>query len=144
MNFSARTTEGTGLMRRIRLVAAISTGLALAAGAVAPVAAGTGTGPTATAAADAPASKSLGTVRLITGDRVTVGTDAEGRRTASVTPGAGRQHILFRTYEQDGRLTVLPSDAGVENLGVPVPCRSYDPEVFFAESPADVEYAKSL
>ncbi|MGW2930031.1 WhiB family transcriptional regulator, partial [Streptomyces fungicidicus] len=26
----------------------------------------------------------------------------------------------------------------------PVPCRSYDPEVFFAESPADVEYAKSL
>lgn len=112
MNFSARTTEGTGLMRRIRLVAAISTGLALAAGAVAPVAAGTGTGPTATAAADAPAPKSLGTVRLITGDRVTVGTDAEGRRTASVTPGAGRRHILFRTYEQDGRLTVLPSDAG--------------------------------
>lgn len=112
MNFSARTTEGTGLMRRIRLVAAISTGLALAAGAVAPVAAGAGTGPTATAPADAPAPKSLGTVRLITGDRVTVGTDAEGRRTASVTPGAGRPHILFRTYEQDGRLTVLPSDAG--------------------------------
>ena len=25
-----------------------------------------------------------------------------------------------------------------------VPCRSYDPELFFAESPADVEYAKSL
>ena len=36
-----------------------------------------------------------------------------------------------------------PDDA-IENLGVPVPCRSYDPEVFFAESPADVEYAKSL
>ncbi|MEU9129051.1 WhiB family transcriptional regulator [Kitasatospora sp. NPDC048540] len=29
-------------------------------------------------------------------------------------------------------------------LGVPVPCRSFDPEVFFAETPADVEYAKSL
>ncbi|MDT0611721.1 WhiB family transcriptional regulator [Streptomyces lancefieldiae] len=39
-------------------------------------------------------------------------------------------------------LTVL--DDAIENLGVPVPCRSYDPEVFFAESPADVEYAKSL
>ncbi|MGW6014975.1 S8 family serine peptidase [Streptomyces sp. NPDC055210] len=99
-------------MRRIRLVAAISTGLALAAGAVAPVAARSGTGPTATAAADIPAPKSLGTVRLITGDRVTVGADSEGRRTASVTPGPGRRHLLFRTYEQDGRLTVLPSDAG--------------------------------
>ncbi|MFC0599638.1 WhiB family transcriptional regulator [Streptomyces palmae] len=39
-------------------------------------------------------------------------------------------------------LTVL--DDAIENLGVAVPCRSYDPEVFFAESPADVEYAKSL
>ncbi|MEV0692832.1 MULTISPECIES: WhiB family transcriptional regulator [unclassified Streptomyces] len=39
-------------------------------------------------------------------------------------------------------LTAL--DDAIENLGVPVPCRSYDPEVFFAESPADVEYAKSL
>ncbi|WP_314411896.1 S8 family peptidase [Streptomyces sp. DSM 40484] len=99
-------------MRRIRLVAAISTGLALAAGAVAPVAARGGTGPTATAAAGIPAPKSPGTVRLITGDRVTVGADSEGRRTASVTPGPGRRHIVFRTYEQDGRLTVLPSDAG--------------------------------
>lgn len=39
-------------------------------------------------------------------------------------------------------LTVL--DDAIENLGVPVPCRAYDPEVFFAETPADVEYAKSL
>ncbi len=112
MNFFVRTTEGTALMRRIRLVAAISTGLALTAGAAAPVAARTVTGSTATAAAEAPAPKSLGTLRLITGDRVTVGTDDEGRPTAAVTPGAGRRHILFKTYEQDGRLTVLPSDAG--------------------------------
>ncbi|MET9389684.1 WhiB family transcriptional regulator [Streptomyces sp. NPDC006624] len=42
-------------------------------------------------------------------------------------------------------LTALTAlDDAIENLGVPVPCRSYDPEVFFAESPADVEYAKSL
>ncbi|MEV8567157.1 WhiB family transcriptional regulator [Streptomyces sp. NPDC051322] len=39
-------------------------------------------------------------------------------------------------------LTVL--DDAIENLEVPVPCRAYDPEVFFAETPADVEYAKSL
>ncbi|MEV4442424.1 WhiB family transcriptional regulator [Streptomyces sp. NPDC049577] len=42
-------------------------------------------------------------------------------------------------------LTALTDlDEAIENLDVPVPCRSYDPEVFFAESPADVEYAKSL
>ncbi|WP_405011687.1 WhiB family transcriptional regulator [Kitasatospora sp. NBC_01539] len=29
-------------------------------------------------------------------------------------------------------------------LGQTVPCRAFDPEVFFAETPADVEYAKSL
>jgi WhiB family transcriptional regulator, redox-sensing transcriptional regulator len=40
------------------------------------------------------------------------------------------------------QLTAL--DEAIENLGAPVPCRAYDPEVFFAESPADVEYAKSL
>ncbi|MFC8432380.1 S8 family serine peptidase [Streptomyces sp. NPDC057253] len=100
-------------MRRIRLAAAISTGLALAAGAVSPVAADTGgTQHTAQAVTDEAASKSAGSVRLITGDRVTVSTDAEGRRTASVAPGPGRRHIVFRTYEEDGRLTVLPSDAG--------------------------------
>ncbi|MGY0491924.1 WhiB family transcriptional regulator [Streptomyces sp. WG-D5] len=42
-------------------------------------------------------------------------------------------------------LTALTAlDDAIENLDVPVPCRAYDPEVFFAESPADVEYAKSL
>ncbi|MFE2978944.1 WhiB family transcriptional regulator [Streptomyces sp. NPDC059258] len=49
---------------------------------------------------------------------------------------------------EDSTLTPLTTltalDEAIENLGVPVPCRSYDPEVFFAESPADVEYAKSL
>lgn len=43
--------------------------------------------------------------------------------------------------------TLLPLtelDDEIERLGVAVPCRTYDPEVFFAESPADVEYAKSL
>lgn len=51
---------------------------------------------------------------------------------------------------------ILPSDSSVVSLmqitafdeverpGAAIPCRSYDPEVFFAESPADVEYAKSL
>ncbi|ATZ24589.1 WhiB family transcriptional regulator [Streptomyces lavendulae] len=49
---------------------------------------------------------------------------------------------------EDSTLTPLTAltalDDAIENLGVPVPCRTFDPEVFFAESPADVEYAKSL
>lgn len=32
----------------------------------------------------------------------------------------------------------------VERAGQSLPCRDYDPELFFAESPDDVELAKSL
>lgn len=49
--------------------------------------------------------------------------------------------------DHDPETPLLPLtelDDEIERLGVPVPCRTYDPEVFFAESPADVEYAKSL
>ncbi|MDT0394842.1 MULTISPECIES: S8 family serine peptidase [Streptomyces] len=96
-------------MRRMRIAAAVAAGLALSAGAMPPVAADPGGTPgPATSPAPAPAGA---TVRLITGDRVTVHTGADGRRTASVVPGEGRRHILFRTIEEDGRLTVLPSDA---------------------------------
>ncbi len=43
------------------------------------------------------------------------------------------------------QLTALTAlDDAIENLVTPPPCRANDPEVFFAESPADVEYAKSL
>ncbi|MBA2477758.1 MAG: WhiB family transcriptional regulator [Actinomycetota bacterium] len=31
-----------------------------------------------------------------------------------------------------------------ERFGDQLPCRRYDPELFFAERPEDVEYAKSL
>lgn len=34
--------------------------------------------------------------------------------------------------------------ASEETTGVQLPCRSNDPELFFAESPADVELAKAL
>ncbi len=34
--------------------------------------------------------------------------------------------------------------AAPEQLDVELPCRVNDPELFFAESPADVEHAKSL
>ena len=32
----------------------------------------------------------------------------------------------------------------VEHAGAAIPCRSYDPELFFAERPEDVERAKAL
>lgn len=41
-------------------------------------------------------------------------------------------------------ITLTELDDAIERLGVTVPCRANDPEVFFAESPADVEYAKAL
>ncbi|NJQ05455.1 WhiB family transcriptional regulator [Streptomyces lonarensis] len=40
--------------------------------------------------------------------------------------------------------TLNELDEAIDRLDTGVPCRSYDPEVFFAESPEDVEYAKSL
>ncbi|MFB8773154.1 S8 family serine peptidase [Streptomyces broussonetiae] len=125
-------------MRRMRLAATVAAGLTLTVGAVTPVAAGTAESPATTAGqatvtladggagsaataggdtrSDAPAGVGAGpdataTVRLITGDRVTVVTGADGRRTASVEPGEGRRGVLFRTIEEEGRLTVLPSDA---------------------------------
>jgi WhiB family redox-sensing transcriptional regulator len=41
----------------------------------------------------------------------------------------------------DGVSEIFRSASG---LGRELPCRVNDPELFFAESPADVEYAKSL
>ncbi|MEI5011087.1 hypothetical protein RB196_30840 [Streptomyces sp. PmtA] len=90
-------------MRRIRLLAATALGLALSAAAVPPVSART---PAADAAA--PGTAAMGktaTVRLITGDRVTVTTDAAGRRSASVEPGTGRRGVLF-PHLRAGRASV--------------------------------------
>ncbi|WP_405674542.1 S8 family serine peptidase [Streptomyces sp. NBC_01511] len=98
-------------MRRIRLVAAISAGLTLAAGAVAPVSATTNNVRESPAASDKAAADSV-SVRLITGDRVTLSSGGDGGQNVSVEPGKGRKGIIFRTFEEDGQLTVLPSDAG--------------------------------
>lgn len=99
-------------MRWIRLTAAVSTGLMLVTGGL-PAAATTRTAVTGTTtrAAAVPGARSA-TVRLVTGDRVTVTWLPGGRRTASVQPGPGREHIPFRTLEGDDKaLTVLPFDA---------------------------------
>ncbi|WP_269676107.1 WhiB family transcriptional regulator [Kitasatospora mediocidica] len=44
----------------------------------------------------------------------------------------------------EGSLMQITALDDTEALGSPIPCRAFDPEVFFAETPADVEYAKSL
>ncbi|MFF8917282.1 S8 family serine peptidase [Streptomyces sp. NPDC015032] len=95
-------------MRRARLLAAAPTALLLTAGAVAPVSADSPApgGPVRSAPAEPGA-----TVRLITGDRVTVSAGPDGKQVASVQPGPGRKNIVFRTTEEDGALSVLPSDA---------------------------------
>ncbi|MFB7496679.1 S8 family serine peptidase [Streptomyces sp. NPDC056161] len=93
-----------------RLTAAISTALLLTAGGVQSASAQTSEA-SAAEPASAPGAHSA-TVRLVTGDRVTVTPAADGRTTASVEPGPGRERIVFRTYQEDGGdLTVLPSDA---------------------------------
>ncbi|MGW6510231.1 S8 family peptidase, partial [Streptomyces niveus] len=100
-------------MRRTPLVAAVSVGLTLAAGAVAPVSASSPGGAQDRPSANGKAApQNAASVRLITGDRVTLGKDDAGGPIVSVEPGPGRGGIIFQTLEQDGRLTVLPSDAG--------------------------------
>ncbi|MGW2930411.1 S8 family serine peptidase [Streptomyces sp. NPDC001156] len=99
-------------MARIRRMAAITTGLLVVAGVTPAVA-------VAGAPATGPVTHPVGepgvhsaTVQLVTGDRVTVTTLAGGRRTASVQPGPGREHMPFNTFEGDDKsLTVMPFDA---------------------------------
>ncbi|MGP4012958.1 S8 family serine peptidase [Streptomyces sp. 4N124] len=96
-------------MRHIRLLATFTAGVALAATAVTPSSADTAGPPPTKVATGAAAGEA--TVSLITGDSVTVAKGPDGRQTASVRPGPRRDGIVFHTFEQDGHLTVLPSDA---------------------------------
>ncbi|MGW4674806.1 S8 family peptidase [Streptomyces sp. NPDC004324] len=97
-------------MAWMRLSAAVSTVLVATVGGVSPVSAGTSADGTSRIT---PADRTVtATVRLLTGDRVTVTTLPGGRHTASVRPGPGREDIAFRTLEGDDKaLTVVPSDA---------------------------------
>ncbi|MEU4173389.1 S8 family serine peptidase [Streptomyces sp. NPDC026665] len=97
-------------MAHIRLTAAIATGLMLVAGGI-PSASGQTPQDTEPRSVGDQGASAV-TVRLLTGDRVTVTQGTDGRRIASVEPGPGREAITFRTFEKDdGSLTVLPSDA---------------------------------
>ncbi|WP_406260253.1 S8 family serine peptidase [Actinacidiphila glaucinigra] len=82
----------------------------VATGAVAPASAQAPSG--SAARTPAPQDRTT-TVRLITGDRVTVSDAANGRKTASVQRAPGREKVFFQIAEKEGALTVLPSDAAV-------------------------------
>ncbi|MFD9217753.1 S8 family serine peptidase, partial [Streptomyces sp. NPDC059544] len=96
-------------MRRIRLWAVISLSAMVATSAITPVTAQALPG--TEARTPAPQVGATSTVRLITGDRVTVGDAPNGKKTASVQRAPGREKVLFQITEKDGGLTVLPSDA---------------------------------
>src|SRR3954471_10326873 len=100
-----------------RLTAAISTGLLTVGCVTAPpwaaqtTRSGAPTAPQVRSNAGSSTAGGIVAVRLITGDRVTVTTGQDGRRAATVEPGPGRHGIIFQTREQNGDMTVLPSDA---------------------------------
>src|ERR1043165_660450 len=75
---------------------------------------GVAQGAVAAPAAAAPAGKG-GSVRhaitLVTGDTVHVEQSADGRQTATIQPGAGRDKLGFHQQEVDGNLFVFPQDA---------------------------------
>ncbi|KAB8170964.1 S8 family serine peptidase [Streptomyces sp. 3MP-14] len=95
------------MRRSVRRVAAAAMGALLTAGLAGPAAAEPGPG--APPAEPAPAEGH--TVRLVTGDAVTVLTVGEGRQVAQVSPAPDREDVLFHSLEVDGELTVLPADA---------------------------------
>ncbi|MFB8754450.1 S8 family serine peptidase [Streptomyces nigra] len=99
-------------MLRTRMMAAISTGLALIAGATpAAIAAQTTETGAAVPAADRPGTHTA-TVRLVTGDRVTLTSFPGGRHAVAVHPAPGREHIPFQTLEGDDKtVSVMPFDA---------------------------------
>lgn len=67
-------------------------------------------GATGTVALATSGTASTASVTLITGDRVTLTRYADGRRSAAVTPGAGREDIAFERVTEGDRLYVIPAD----------------------------------
>ncbi|MFI6294593.1 S8 family serine peptidase [Nonomuraea sp. NPDC050790] len=67
--------------------------------------------PVITAKPVSEAGKSAKSVTLVTGDRVTLSQDREGRTVGAVSRGPGREKIRFSARTVEGHLRVVPSDA---------------------------------
>ncbi|WP_369370607.1 S8 family serine peptidase [Promicromonospora sp. Populi] len=93
--------------------AAIAVAIALGAGipawSLGTVAAGRDDG-AADPGAVAAESSGTSTVTLITGDRVSITRHADGRRSVTIEPGAGREGIGFQRLVEGDRLHVIPTD----------------------------------
>src|SRR5690606_42003607 len=96
-------------MRTRARAASIAAAIALA---VTPTvtAAGTAAGPGA--AAPPPTSGDGVSVTLLTGDVVTVRTQADGTERATVRPGPGREHMAFFQQRQGAHLYAVPPHVG--------------------------------
>src|SRR6185312_3996748 len=62
----------------------------------------------------------------------------------SVLETDGTEAKEVTTMQLSALLDTLVDPFGESRTGTDVPCRVNDPELWFAESPADVEHAKSL
>ncbi|MET9087872.1 S8 family serine peptidase [Streptomyces sp. NPDC004237] len=103
-------------MRRLHALWAAAGAAGLLAGAVAPATAGPVSpvdGPAATAARSVTASRatSAQTITLVTGDTVTLTAAADGKYGVDVRHGKGRDAVTFLSSEQNGEVSVVPSDA---------------------------------
>jgi WhiB family redox-sensing transcriptional regulator len=77
-------------------------------------------------------------------DATVGGTDATGL-TASVRPGVRQEPAVGQVFDQVGGTNqfLVAGSATALPVGLDLPCAK-DPELFFAESPQDVETAKAM
>ncbi|WP_304941303.1 WhiB family transcriptional regulator [Streptacidiphilus carbonis] len=64
--------------------------------------------------------------------------------TSPTAPHAPTASPTEQAHPPEVPLMQLTAFGDADTVGAPIPCHTLDPEVFFAETPADVEYAKSL
>ncbi|MFI5930964.1 S8 family peptidase [Actinoplanes sp. NPDC051494] len=81
------------------------------------------------------------TLTLVTGDTVQLTPAAAGKYAATVTPAAGRTGITFHTFESDGGLRVVPSDAIALIEAGRVDADLFDVERLVADGYGDAESA---
>ncbi len=94
------------------MTAAISTGLAVIAGVTPAAFAAQTAKPAEAVPAAGRSGPRTATVRLITGDRVTLTSFPDGRHAVAVQPAHGREHVPFQTFEGDDKsVSVVPFDA---------------------------------
>ncbi|WP_405904177.1 S8 family serine peptidase [Streptomyces sp. NBC_00656] len=90
----------------------LATGLALAVGVTLPAVTGAQATPSPTGlVAPAAGAAQPSTVTLITGDRVTVGVDADGRQSVAATAADGKAKTFQTMTDPQGNLFVYPDDA---------------------------------